>query len=214
MIIVDCEQREPEWYAARNGIPTTSMFGNIVTPLGKRSESQTPYMNQLLAEWLAGEPVDAFKGNKYTDIGKEREPEGEALYELQSDHLLRQVGFIYRNEDKLVGSSTDGLIYDPVLTEGEPIILGVFEQKNPKGSTMVEYLPKKEMPNFYKPQVQGELWVTDLEWCDFMVYHPLLGHKIWRVERDEKYITLMSGYVNKFIERMLKKREELKDYKR
>jgi hypothetical protein len=209
MIIVDCEQRSDEWYKARNGIPTTSMFGNIVTPDGKASQSSTPYLNQLLAEWLAGKPVDAFKGNKYTDMGKEREPEGEALYELQSGNELKSVGFIYRDERKLVGSSTDGLT---INSKGS--FIGVFEQKNPKGSTLVEYLQKSEMPSFYKPQVQGELWITDLEWCDFMVYHPDIGHKIWRVERDERYITLMSGYVNKFIERMLSKREKLQHYKR
>ena len=210
MIIVDCEQGSPEWHQIRHGIPSTSMFGNIITPNGKASESSGPYIKQLAAEWLAGGPVDQFRGNKYTEDGKNREPEGAALYEVLSDKLLKSVGFIFRNEDRLVGSSTDGLVAD--FDSGE--IVGIFEQKNPKASTMVDYLPMKEMPPHYKPQVQGELWVTDLDWCDFMVYHPDIGHKVWRVGRDEKYITLMSGYVNKFIERLLKKREQLRPYKR
>lgn len=208
MIIVDCDQRTPEWYAAKLAIPSTSMFGNIITPEGKASQSSTPYLEQLVAEWLAGKQVDAFRGNKYTEEGKLREPAGEGLYQFETDHVLEQVGFIYRDERKLVGSSTDGLIKVGGFTAG------VFEQKNPKGATMVHYIQSDEMPSIYKPQVQGELWVTDLDWCDFMVYHPDIGHKIWHVERDERYITLMSGYVNKFIERMLKKREQLKHYKR
>jgi hypothetical protein len=210
MIIVDCEQRTPEWYAAKNGIPSTSMFANIITPSGKPSESSGEYIKQLVAEWLAGKPVDAFRGNKYTEEGKLREPAGEALYEFDSGNMLGRVGFIYRNEEKLVGSSTDGLIAE---YDGGPY-RGVFEQKNPKAATMVGYLTMEDMPSLYKPQVQGELWVTDLDWCDFMVYHPDIGHKIWRVHRDEQYITLMSGYVRKFIDRMLKKREQLKHYKR
>lgn len=216
MIIVECEQRTPEWYAAKLAIPSTSMFSHIITPSGKPSESSGEYIKQLVAEWLAGKQVDAFRGNKYTDEGKLREPAGEALYEFDSGNLLRQVGFIYRNEDRLVGSSTDGLVMEDTGDKMVPAIdpVGVFEQKNPKAATMVGYLEKEEMPNLYKPQVQGELWVTDLDWCDFMVSHPDIGHKIWRVHRDEQYITLMSGYVRKFIDRMLKKREQLKHYKR
>ena len=214
MIIVDCEQRTPEWYAAKNGIPSTSMFANIITPNGKPSESSGEYIKQLVAEWLAGKPVDAFRGNKYTDEGKLREPAGEALYQFDSGNMLQPVGFIYRDEDRLVGSSTDGLIGTNTLDYDAGVYAGVFEQKNPKAATMVGYLEKDEMPNLYKPQVQGELWVTDLDWCDFMVSHPDIGHKIWRVHRDEQYITLMSGYVRKFIDRMLKKREQLKHYKR
>ena len=110
-----------------------------------------------------------------------------------------------------MGSSTDGLI---VSEHAENAYQGVFEQKNPMGKTLVSYLTSDTMPTEYIPQVQGELWVTDLDWCDFMVYHPLIGHKIWRVGRDEKFITHMSGAVNRFIERMLKKREQLKQYKR
>ncbi len=211
MIILNCEQNTPEWYEARLGIPTTSMFSNIIGSKGEPSTSAEAYMNQLVADWIAGEPVDAFKGNKYTEIGKEREPAVQALYELTSGNHVDSVGFIFRNEDRLVGSSTDGLVR---LGDPAGFLSGVFEQKNPKASTMVGYLTKKEMPSFYKPQVQGELWVTDLEWCDFMVHHPMIGHKIWRVHRDEVFITKMSGAVNRFLDRMLKTREQLKHLKR
>ena len=45
------------------GIPTASMFGQIVTPGGKLSASRGPYMGKLLAEWALGEPVDAFEND-------------------------------------------------------------------------------------------------------------------------------------------------------
>lgn len=201
MIILDLEQGSDEWFAARCGIPTTSMFGNIITPNGRASDSSLPYMEQLLAEHHAGKPVDAWRGNKYSEEGKKREPEAEALYELISDSTITPVGFIYKNEDRLVGSSTDGLIDTN----------GVFEQKNPKAATLVHYVLADKLPNIYVPQVQGELWITDRDWCDFMVYHPEIGHKIWRIGRDEKYITLMSGMLSKFIEKMLAKRKLLEE---
>lgn len=203
MIILDIEQGEDEWLAARCGIPTTSMFSNIITSKGGASTSSAPYMDQLLADWVAGKPVDNWKGNKYSEEGKRREPEAEALYQFITDNTIQSVGFIYKDEKKLTGSSTDGLINDD----------GVYEQKNPKASIMIHYILADRLPSIYKPQVQGELWITEREWCDFMIYHPNIGHKIWRIERDEKYITLMSGLISRFIGKMLEKRKKLESYK-
>ena len=43
MIILECEQRTPEWYAARVGKPTASGFSKIVTSTGERSKSREGY---------------------------------------------------------------------------------------------------------------------------------------------------------------------------
>ncbi|MCK4705861.1 MAG: YqaJ viral recombinase family protein [Gammaproteobacteria bacterium] len=187
------------WFLDRCGIPTASMFSNIITSKGEASQSSIPYMHQLLAEWVAQAPVDAWKGNKFSDDGNEREPQADALYTLLTDNPVERVGLCFKDEKKLVGCSPDGLVGDD----------GCTEYKCPKGSTIIGYMLKKEMPSIYVPQVQGQLWVTDREWCDFLVYHPQVGHKLWHVERDERYIAQMSGRVNKFIERMLEKRELL-----
>lgn len=199
MITIDCPQNSAEWHKARSGIPTASMFSSIITPTGKASTSAQTYMNQLLADYIAGKPVDPWEGNKYTDIGTEREPESRSLYELFTDNTVESVGFVYKDEKRLVGCSPDGLVGDD----------GLVEFKNPKGSTLIGYKLKGGLPSNYKPQVQGQLWITGRQWCDFMAYHPDLGHYLHREERDEQYITIMSGLVSKFIITMLEQRKLL-----
>jgi len=183
----------------RLGIPSASMFDKIITSTGKPSASSKTYMNQLLADWFAGHPVDAFDGNVFTEAGNEREAESRALYELITGEEVQEIGFCYLNEDRLVGCSPDGLV-------GED---GLLEIKNPKGSTFIEYYLSDKEPSKYKPQIQGQLWITGRDWCDFMFRHPDLDLRIIRVYRDNEYIQRMEELVFKFIERMLKYREML-----
>jgi len=200
MIRLDMEQGSSEWHLARGGIPTASMFKSILSPTGKPSTSAKGYMNQLLADWKAGKPVDPWEGNKFTDIGTERESESRDLYQLLTDNEVTEVGFCFKDDDRLVGCSPDGLCGDD----------GLVEFKNPKGSTLIGYMLDGKLPNNYIPQVQGQLWVTDRKWCHFLAYHPDVGHVMYRVERDEEYIKLLSEAVSKFIRIMLEKRTLLK----
>ncbi len=61
MIVIDCEQNSSEWFAARLGIPTASMFGDLLTPkTGKLSKQGVGYQYELLAEWLTGHAKDQY----------------------------------------------------------------------------------------------------------------------------------------------------------
>lgn len=197
MIILEMEQGSPEWHEARCSIPTASMMSSIITSTGKPSTSAMTYMYQLLANWKAGKPVEAWEGNKFTEIGHEREPESRMLYELLTGMTVDEVGFCFKDEKRMVGCSPDGLVGDA----------GLVEFKNPKGSTFMKYVFEDRVPTEYKVQVQAQMWITDREWCDFMFQHPDLGHKIIRAERDEAFITKMSGMVSKFNTDMLAKRK-------
>ena len=196
------EQYSEEWWAARLGIPTASMMGNIITPTGKASTSAETYMNQLLADWFAGHPVDQWKGNKFTEIGHEREADTRALYAFLTDNEVTETGF-HTKGDMLVGCSPDGLVGDS----------GMVEFKNPKGSTVIGYLLSNKMPGQYIPQVQSSLWILEREWCDFMYSHPDITHKVIRVHRDEKYIETLAGLTAGFISKMLEKRALLEKYR-
>jgi predicted phage-related endonuclease len=202
MIELDCIQGSDEWFTARLGIPTSSKFKHIVTGLGAASKSAPGYMNQLLADWLAGCPTDDFKGNHWTEQGNEREDTARAAYEFTTGNEVRQVGFVYLNKEKLVGASPDGLTGDD----------GCLEIKCPKASTLVGYYGGG-LPTKYVPQVQGQLWVTGREWCDFYVHHPDLYPFLIRVERDEAYIKILAEGVASFTEKMLARREELKEWR-
>lgn len=197
MKILNLEQGSEEWLKARLGIPTASEFGNIITSQGKPSTSVKTYMNKKLAEWVIGDVPDGYT-NDWMLRGQELEVEARDAYEFIHGGEPRKVGLILR-DDELAGCSPDCLI-------GEN---GGLEIKCPAPHTHVEYLLSGKLPAKYKPQVQGCMYITGRKWWDFVSYHPEMKPLILRVERDEKYISLMDEQINKFIDDMLKKRELL-----
>lgn len=197
MITHDAEQGTPEWAALRLAIPTASCFDKIITPSGKPSTSAQTYMHMLLAEWLMGEPADTYT-NAAMDRGSEMEPEARAFYELERDAEVRQVGFVTR-DDGLCGCSPDGLVGDD----------GGVELKCPLPGTQIGYLLEGKIPAKYVPQVQGNIYLCEREWWDFVSYHPTLPPVVLRVHRDKKFIAALTVELDKFIEAMLAKRQRL-----
>ena len=199
MIISEHPQNSDGWFLDRCGIPTSSNFDKIITPTGKASSSAGTYMNQLLAEHYIGKPVDQWDGTKWMERGNEIEEEAMATYNLITGNVMQEVNFCYLDEKKLVGSSPDGFINDD----------GLGEIKCPKASTMISFMLKDVFPLKYKPQIQGQFWITERVWCHFIAYHPDMEPFIVRVERDEEFIKLLSDEIECFIEEMLEKREQL-----
>lgn len=198
MITLDVEQGSPEWFAARLGIPTASNFSKIITARGAKGDQERQYMNELLAEWLSGEPEESFNGH-YMQQGRELEAEARDYLQFRLSMDIKQVGLVYKDERKLVSASPDGIISED---EG-------CEIKCPKGSTLVEYAMQNKLPSIYVPQVQGGLWVTGFKRWKFLCYHKNITPMLITIERDEAYIKLLSNAVNDFIGRMLEKREKL-----
>jgi len=202
MKILDAEQNSEQWLIDRLATPSASSFGKILTATGKQSTQANGYMDQLLAEWLAGKPVDAFEGNQWTEQGHEREQEARDQYGFITGNEVTEVGFCL-TDDGRYGMSPDGLVNDN----------GLVEIKSPKASTLVGYHLGGKLPNTYKPQVMGQLLVSDREFCDFFVYHPDIEPFFLHVERDEQYIIELTKAMDKFVEQMLEKREKLKHLK-
>ena len=185
MQIHNDKQGSPEWLASRVGLATASEFHKILTPTGKASTQAKVYMESLLAEIMIGESVSTWEGNKWTDRGTELEPDAICLYEMITKQSTEEVGFV---ENYGVGCSPDRFIGDD----------GLLEIKCPAAHTHVKYLLENKMPSEYIPQIQGQLYVTERKWCDFMSYHPEMKPLIIRVKRDEDYITKLSGALNNF----------------
>lgn len=198
MIILDCEQGTDEWKLARSGIPTASSFDKIITPTGSASTQAEAYMNKCLAEWLTGSPAESFRG-EWMERGIALEGDARSLYELIKGVEVQQVGLVYLDDDRLVSCSPDGLTDD-----------GGFETKCPAPHTHVSYLLDGRMPNKYKPQVQGSMWITGRPHWDFMSFHPEMKPVLVRVHRDERYIKLLADEVMLFVDEMLKRRAKLK----
>jgi len=202
LIQVDCEQGSLDWFQARLGIPTASNFGKILTATAKKSTSRTGYADQLLADWLAGKPVDQLESTHWMQRGTEMEQQARDAYEFESGNTVEQIGFVYLDVKQRTGCSPDGLIGDD----------GCWEAKCPKASTLVSYYGKG-CPSKYIPQVMGEMWICERDYCDFYAFHPLLMPHLVRVERDDFYIGLLAEAVEKFNEYLNKRKKGLEQWK-
>jgi hypothetical protein len=202
VLIHQVEQGTPEWFAVRLGIPTASNFAKIITSTGKPSTSAAGYMDQLLADWLAGEVTDAVEANYWMDRGTEMEGRAREAYSLITGHSVEHVGFITDGKRQW-GCSPDGLIGDD----------GGLEIKCPKASTLVSYYRAGKCPADYWPQVQGALWVTGRAWWEFLAYHPALRPFIVHVERDAEYIGKLAEAVEGFVAKLTEAQEALKEWR-
>lgn len=174
MIIIDCEQNEPAWFQARNGILTASEFGKVITPAKMElSRSADGYINKLVAEWLTGKADEGFQSD-WMKRGLEVEEEARDFYAFHTEIEVTEVGFCLEDA-KRWGCSPDGLI-------GED---GGLEIKCPSPGVHVGYLLANKVPTNYRLQILGSLLVTAREWWDFLSYHPDMEPLIVRTIRRD-----------------------------
>ena len=195
MKIIDCPQRSDEWYAVRLGKVTGSHFAEV---MNKKSGRET-YMMRVLAERLTGQRYESYT-NKNTEDGIEKEPDARDHYSWAMDVDVVEVGFVELSED--VGCSPDGFV-------GKD---GLLEIKCPIITTHLKYILRNTLPSNYKPQVQGQLWICERQWCDFVSYNPEYMKKpIWitRVTRDEEYIKLLAASTAAFVTELKELEEKL-----
>lgn len=192
--IYHCEQGSAEWFAVRLGLPTASEFG----PVMAKGEGKTrrTYMMKLLAERVTGDPTETYK-NAHIVRGNEMEPDARRYYALMTDTEPEQIGFI-RNDR--AGASPDSLIGDS----------GLLEIKTKLPYLQLEVVLAEKVPPEHIPQIQGQLWVSEREWCDLVVYWPRCPPFIKRVHRDEKYIKNLADEVLRFADELDGLTEKLK----
>lgn len=198
MRVVNVLQGSEAWEKLRCGIPTTSSFDRIITPVkGDLSDAWRGYAVELLGEEL-GVIVPA-PPTYWQQHGMDTEPYAVAAYEKIKGVQTQVVGFVWPDDHARYGSSPDRLVGDD----------GLLEVKCPQPEKVIEYHAYGVLPKAYKPQVQGQLLVTGRKWCDFVAYHPDLAPLIIRVERDEPYIEKMSEALDEFCEKLDELREKL-----
>lgn len=186
--VFDCAQGTPEWFAARRGVVTASEFSTVMAKgrSGGESVTRRKYLLTLAGELLTGDVADKWEGNRHTERGKLLEPEARDAYALMRDCEPVQVGFLRRGQ---AGASPDSLVGAD----------GLLEIKTKLPHLQLEVLESRRMPPEHKAQVQGQLWISGRQWCDFMSYWPGLPPFIERVERDEAYIAGLSVAVADFV---------------
>lgn len=194
MIVHDVKQLDPEWFALRAGKPTSSTFTSLVTATGRLPKSLTPYARKLAAELLRGKPKEnGFDGNKSTRRGQELEPQAIEYYEFITDREVTPIGFV---TDDLIrfGASTDGLV-----NVGNGLVEVKCLEEDKHIEAVIHYDATGEMLEERKPQVQGELMVTERKWADLIYYHPDLRSIIIRVYPDLEYHALLKSQITKVL---------------
>lgn len=192
MIIHDIEQNSPEWFSLRAGMPTGSMAKSLVTSQGKESKSLSEYAITLANDLFAGEPLDHWEGNSYTERGHELEPNARSLYEMIHKVEVEQVGFI-TDDEGLYGASPDSMINDDGLLE----IKSLTAKRHT--SAIIYYKKHNKPPTDYVSQIQMQLFITGRNWCDLMFYHPVLPELIIRVEPELSFQMVLIKQLNTVI---------------
>ena len=186
-------QKSPEWINQRKGKLTSS---DVATALGIN-----PYKKavQLLLEKCG--TGKSFTGNEATRHGEKYEDEAINKYCYLMGKKNHTVGMIsWADLDKLrtsersrkyanpkyhfLGGSADGIAEDTMQAER----LAMLEAKCP----MRRKIKHGQIPEYYYPQVQLNMFILDLEIADFIEYIPNTGNKsvelnIVRIHRDEEW---------------------------
>lgn len=186
MIIHDCEQNSPEWFACRLGLPTASMFATVMAKGrdGGSSVTRRDYLYKLAGEVLTGEPMENYSNDAMVR-GQVMEASARERYAFDTDAEPRLVGFI---SNFGAGASPDSLI-------GER---GLLEIKTKQPNRHIEALLRDDIPPEHRAQCQGQLWIAEREWLDLAIYWPKLPLIVRRVTRDEAYIGEIAAAVNLF----------------
>jgi putative phage-type endonuclease len=194
------EQRTEEWFQQRLGKVTASRISDVIakTKTGV-STSRQNYLIQLVSERLTGKKGDSYVNQAMLD-GIERESAARALYMLNRDVSVTEVGFFDHPIIKNSGASPDGA----VNAEEEGKYAGLIEIKCPIETTHTNTLMSKFVPSKYVPQMQWQLACTGARWVDFVSFNPNFPAELQifvaRVDRDDSYIAELEAEVIKFLD--------------
>jgi len=188
MIILEDAQGSDGWMQSRIGKPSASNFDKLITATCNPSSSAENYINRIISERLSGEPTEFYVNDAMTR-GNDLEPQARAFFEFETGIDVHQTGFIL-DDSKEFGCSPDGVI----LEKGK--VVSGLEIKCPLGAAAVGNLRRNLMPKKYYQQVQGCMWICDVETWWFMSYHPKMKAMIVEIKRDNEFIKKLEGAVN------------------
>lgn len=183
MLVHGPEYGTQEWRESRVGCVTASHFldvlaGEVGNPAAF-GKTAMMYALEILEGSEAG-PQDGFTSADMQH-GLTYEPFAIEAYSRWSFNKV-QPGYFFRKSGTRIGATPDGLVGTK----------GTLQVKCPKLRNHLATLMEGKMPPSHIPQVQGELWVTGRDWCDFVSYHPDAKPErrlfVQRVVRNDKFI--------------------------
>jgi hypothetical protein len=205
MILETSDQRTEDWYAARLGKATASRFKDAIATKkqtekqkkdglpGDPMQAQLDYCTELVVERLTGQRAQKFvtAAMQWGD----HEPAARAAYERVTGRIVEETGFV-AHDTLMAGCSPDGLVdWD-----------GLIEIKCPFNTANHIETLLNGMPAEHTAQVQGQMWITGREWCDFVSYDPRMPEAlqlhVQRIPRDPSFIADLEARITSFLQQV------------
>jgi len=188
----DLEQRSQEWHQERCGKVTASRIADVMaTTKNGWSAARKKYKDDLIAERLSGKPI--IRRVASMEGRSELEPAARVAYEVYTDNVITEVGFIPHPSLLNAGASPDGEVSDDGLVEIKCLDVG----------THVDLIKSGIIDNSYLYQMQFQMACTGRVWCDFFAYQPLMPEELKffrkRIERDDHAIERIENTVKDFL---------------
>jgi hypothetical protein len=186
----ELEQGSDEWLAARCGIVTASVVGQLITPKTIKpavNDTARGLVATLAAERITGH-VEPMFPNRDMERGTLDEPYAREIY---SEHYApaAEVGFMVRDDWGFkLGYSPDGLVGDDGLIE-----IKSRNQKIQLGTILADAVPLGNMA-----QIQCGLLVSGRDWCDYVSYCGGMPLYVRRVYPDINWFTAIKDAVTAF----------------
>lgn len=168
------------------------------------------YMMELLASAITGEER---VGGKSAAMERGNDKEADALDRYQADRFADVLnGRLLTFDGTRIGATPDGFIEEDTQGEGP----GIIEVKCPESKRHMQTWLERELPTEYVEQVQGQLWLTGRQWCDFVSFDDRFPHPmqivVIRVKRDEDLIARMAARVHAFAAELTERESRVRSY--
>lgn len=203
MIIHEIDQGSEAWFAEKAGKVTGTRFQSLVA--GESTATYKDLISNIVCELITGRIEETYS-NATMEYGIETEPIARAEYESIFEVEVKIAGFITPDEGhkyhEWIGISPDGLPPDN----------GILEIKCPLMRTHLNYINNNKFPSEYRYQVQGQLFVTGFEYCDFMSFVKGMKPFIIRVYPDLEMFAEFEKRLDILIEEVKQKLELYNKY--
>lgn len=197
------QAKNPEWFELRKNRITASNFGDVIDYMDRPSE----IMRLKLINKIKGNSEFSEKSfiNTIVKWGTDHEDEALAQYSKQTEYPIEKTGFWIFKDYDFLGASPDGLVLG---WDGVPF--GVIEIKCPFsiryeeiGQHPPSYLNELDLTlkthHKYYHQIQGQLYATKLDWCEFVVW-TTKGIHVERIAQNKQWAELQIPKLVKFYE--------------
>lgn len=195
----DIIQHSPEWFAIKAGKWSASKAAVIMG--GLDTKGLADLVQDIAWERVYGPSDDAGFKSPAMERGTITEAESRDWYCFAHNVEIEEVGFVSHATIPHVGWSPDGLIIGKRAG---------IEAKCPLHKAWMETLRTGKVPSQYRWQCKWGLWVGELDYLDFLSYHPKPASGLvvrCQVTDDEKQqmaerVALLETKVAEWVERL------------